>query len=83
MPDVTITVSEDGPYIVEGDVSLIDPDGRELCLPMTASSAVAGNPETSRSAMAPTPRSISMERSRTDLGCAAAATGTRIRRLPR
>ena len=33
MPDVTITVSEDGPYIVEGDVSLIDPDGRELDLP--------------------------------------------------
>jgi CDGSH-type Zn-finger protein len=33
MPDVTIAVSEDGPYIVEGDVRITDTDGRELDLP--------------------------------------------------
>ena len=33
MPDVTITVGEDGPYIVDGDIRLTDPDGRELDLP--------------------------------------------------
>ena len=31
--DVTITVGEDGPYIVEGDVRITDNDGRELDLP--------------------------------------------------
>ena len=33
MPDVTITVGEDGPYIVDGDIRLTAPDGRELDLP--------------------------------------------------
>ena len=33
MPGVTIIVSEDGPYVVEGDVRLTDYDGRELNLP--------------------------------------------------
>jgi CDGSH-type Zn-finger protein len=33
MPDVTVTVSEDGPYIVEGDIRITDYDGRELGLP--------------------------------------------------
>jgi hypothetical protein len=33
MPDVTITVGEDGPYMVDGDIRLTDPDGRELDLP--------------------------------------------------
>ena len=33
MPDVTITVGEDGPYIVDGDIRLTVPDGRELDLP--------------------------------------------------
>jgi hypothetical protein len=33
MSDVTITVIEDGPYVVEGDVSITDEDGRELDLP--------------------------------------------------
>ena len=33
MPGVTIIVSEDGPYVVEGDVRLTDYDGRELDLP--------------------------------------------------
>jgi CDGSH-type Zn-finger protein len=32
MPDVTITVEEDGAYIVAGDIRLTD-DGRELDLP--------------------------------------------------
>jgi CDGSH-type Zn-finger protein len=30
MPDVTITPSEDGPYIVSGPVRLTDVDGREI-----------------------------------------------------
>lgn len=30
MPDVTITPSENGPYIVSGQVSLTDIDGREI-----------------------------------------------------
>jgi CDGSH-type Zn-finger protein len=30
MPKVTITVSEDGPYLVAGDASLTDSDGREI-----------------------------------------------------
>jgi CDGSH-type Zn-finger protein len=33
MPDVTITVSEDGPYVVEGDIRITDSGGRELDLP--------------------------------------------------
>jgi hypothetical protein len=33
MPDVTITVAEDGAYIVTGDIRLTDDDGRELDLP--------------------------------------------------
>lgn len=33
MPDVTITVEEDGPYVVNGDVWLRDDAGRELDLP--------------------------------------------------
>ena len=33
MSDVTITVTEDGPYVVEGDVSITDVHGRELDLP--------------------------------------------------
>jgi CDGSH-type Zn-finger protein len=32
-PDVTITVTEDGPYIVDGDARIITDDGRELALP--------------------------------------------------
>jgi CDGSH-type Zn-finger protein len=31
--DVTITVGEDGPYFVEGDIRLTDDDGRKLDLP--------------------------------------------------
>ena len=30
MPDVTITPSEDGPYIVSGPVRLVAPDGHEI-----------------------------------------------------
>lgn len=30
MPDVTITPSEDGPYLVSGPVLLTDVDGREI-----------------------------------------------------
>jgi CDGSH-type Zn-finger protein len=33
MPDITITISEEGPYIVDGEVALTAPDGRELELP--------------------------------------------------
>jgi CDGSH iron-sulfur domain-containing protein 3 len=33
MPDVTITIDEDGSYIVDGDIRLTDDDGRELDLP--------------------------------------------------
>ena len=33
MSDVTITVTEDGPYVVEGDVSITDEHGRELDRP--------------------------------------------------
>jgi CDGSH-type Zn-finger protein len=33
MTDVTIIVKEDGPYVVEGDVSITTEDGRELELP--------------------------------------------------
>jgi CDGSH-type Zn-finger protein len=33
MADVTITVEEDGPYIVEGNIRITDYDGRELDLP--------------------------------------------------
>jgi CDGSH-type Zn-finger protein len=30
MADVTITASENGPYIVRGDVKILDPDGNEF-----------------------------------------------------
>lgn len=30
MPDVTITPSEDGPYIVSGPVTLAAPDGHQI-----------------------------------------------------
>ena len=30
MPDITITPSDDGPYIVSGPVSLVAPDGRAI-----------------------------------------------------
>jgi CDGSH-type Zn-finger protein len=30
MPEITITPSEDGPYIVSGPVRLLAPDGREI-----------------------------------------------------
>jgi CDGSH iron-sulfur domain-containing protein 3 len=30
MPDVTITPSEDGPYLISGPVLLTDADGREI-----------------------------------------------------
>jgi CDGSH-type Zn-finger protein len=30
MADVTITQSEDGPYVVSGPVNLLAPDGREI-----------------------------------------------------
>jgi CDGSH-type Zn-finger protein len=30
MPDVTITPTEDGPYMVSGDVTLVAPDGHEI-----------------------------------------------------
>ena len=34
MPEVTtITVSDDGPFVVSGDVRITDGDGRELDLP--------------------------------------------------
>jgi CDGSH-type Zn-finger protein len=33
MSEVTITVGEDGPYLVEGDITLTDDYGRELDLP--------------------------------------------------
>jgi hypothetical protein len=53
MPDVTITIDEDGSYIVDGDCRLNDDDGRELDLPYDVQ-------------LCRTPRSTSMERSRTD-----------------
>jgi CDGSH-type Zn-finger protein len=33
VPDVTITIDEDGSYIVDGDIRLTDDEGRELDLP--------------------------------------------------
>ena len=33
MPDVTITIEEDGAYIVYGDIRLTDDHGREIDLP--------------------------------------------------
>jgi CDGSH-type Zn-finger protein len=33
MSDVTITINEDGPYLVDGDVRITDEHGRELNLP--------------------------------------------------
>ena len=33
MPNVTITIEEDGAYIVCGDIWLTDDDGREIDLP--------------------------------------------------
>ena len=30
MPDVTITPSENGPYLVSGPVTLVAPDGHEI-----------------------------------------------------
>ena len=37
MPDVTITPSEDGPYLVSGPFRLTDIDGREIPHPDPAS----------------------------------------------
>src|ERR1700727_2615335 len=42
MPDVTITPSEDGPYIVSGRVTLVAPDGHELEHPDTMSMCRCG-----------------------------------------
>jgi CDGSH-type Zn-finger protein len=33
MSDVTVTVEEDGPYVVRGEVRITDGHGRELDLP--------------------------------------------------
>ena len=30
MPDVTITVKDNGPYLVHGGASILDPDGNEF-----------------------------------------------------
>ena len=30
MPDVTITVKDNGPYLVHGGASILDPDGKEF-----------------------------------------------------
>ena len=54
MSDVTITASENGPYLVSGQVRLTDHDGREIDQPDEITSADAGSRETSRSATAPT-----------------------------
>jgi hypothetical protein len=66
MSEVTITVGEDGPYLVEGDITLTDDYGRELDLPYTSSSAAADALRTSRSATALIPRSTSTARLPTD-----------------
>jgi hypothetical protein len=52
--DVTITPSENGPYLVSGPVRLTDIDGREIPHPDQMASAAADIPGTSRSATAPT-----------------------------
>ena len=36
MPDVTITPSQDGPYLISGPVRLTDVDGREIPHPNPA-----------------------------------------------
>ena len=54
MADVTITPSENGPYLVSGPVKLTDIDGREIPYPDQMALAVAGARTTSRSATAPT-----------------------------
>jgi hypothetical protein len=64
--DVTITVGEDGPYFVEGDIRLTDDDGRELDLPYDVQLCRCGRSETRRSAMALIPRSTSTARLPTD-----------------
>ena len=30
MSDVTITVKDNGPFLVQGDISILDPEGKEL-----------------------------------------------------
>ena len=30
MSDVKITVKDDGPFLVQGDVSIVDPEGKEI-----------------------------------------------------
>ena len=43
MPDVTITPSEDGPYLVSGPVSLTYVDGREIPHPDQMALCRCGN----------------------------------------
>jgi len=60
MPDVTITPTEDGPYMVSGPVRLVAPDGMRSSTPIRWWCAAAGMPpRTSRFATARTPRSTS------------------------
>ena len=67
MPDVNITPSENGPYIVSGPVTLTDA-GRagDRASRSRWRCAAAEDPRTSRSATAHTPRSTSTEPWRTD-----------------
>jgi hypothetical protein len=63
MPDITITLSENGRYIVAGDVRLTAPDGREIEHPTQWRSADTDTRRTSRSATGRMPRSTSTARS--------------------
>ena len=67
MPDVTITPSENGPYIVSGPVTLTAPDGRVIEHPdPDVDVPLRRTRRTSRSATAHTPRSTSTGPWRTD-----------------
>jgi hypothetical protein len=59
MADVTITPSENGPYLVSGPVRLTDVDGREIPTPIRCRSAVVAIPATSPSATVRTSLSTS------------------------
>jgi hypothetical protein len=66
MADVTITPSENGPYLVSGPVHLTAPDGHEIPHPDQFAMCRCGAPITSRSATGPTSQTTSTARWPTD-----------------
>ena len=66
MPDVNITPTEDGPYMVSGPVVLTAPDGRVIEHADPIVMCRCGHSSNKPSAMAHTPRSTSTEPWRTD-----------------